>query len=216
MAAERPAEWGSRLTSDWWFKASDALLRRLMGFGAGDGPPQDQTQRLSQGLQIVFGAPSSDDFGERTVRSYLSAENQSSDQLYVTLCDALVERGSPHLARQLAEAEGSGEEQASPSAAVSNTPSQGRRSPQASAAIVRPTPKGSPPNWWQSWIDKQNATFARERDSRIAIYQTCLEALTPHNVKAFTAIPAVACRGTSGSGSVLRANAHRSDRGRQL
>ncbi len=79
---ERPKEWGAKPATDWWNKASDALLRRLVGFPQGDGPPPEQTERLSKGVQIVFGAQTSSDLGERAVRTFLNAHNESTDALY--------------------------------------------------------------------------------------------------------------------------------------
>src|SRR5690348_1226862 len=98
---QRPAEWGAALTKDWWFKASDGLLRRVIGYAAGDGPPQDQTQRLADGLQILFHASEGADLGERDVRTFVGATSESTDQLQIELNDKLIEKCGPLLARQL-------------------------------------------------------------------------------------------------------------------
>lgn len=191
---QRPTEWGAAITKDWWYKASDGLLRRIIGYGAGDGPPQDQTQRLADGLQILFRASESSDLGEGEVRTFVGSGDESTDQLQIDLNDKLVKFCGPLLARGLAEADGdqtSGNP--SPSAAVSNAPSVTSR-PGAKgqgATVKRPNPPGQKPNWWQTWIDKQNAKFELERDNRVAIYEACLQTLSPSNVPKFTKLPEV-------------------------
>ncbi len=189
----RPASWGDKLTPGWWVKASDALLRRLIGYGAGEGPPQDETERLSKGLQIIFRAAISDDLGEREVRRFLGADQESSATLYIRLCDDLVERCGPLIARQIAETEDSETDRPpSPSAAVESASGQDTGSPFSPQGIDvrRPSPGGGPPHWWQTWIGKQDAEFETESRRREEVYGTFVTALGRKG-KSFSAIPAV-------------------------
>ncbi|PYQ41481.1 MAG: hypothetical protein DMF77_15615, partial [Acidobacteria bacterium] len=91
------------MDDDWWSKTADALLRRLVGFAHGDGPPPDETKRLSKGIQVIFNADTQDDRGERSVRSFLNSNNEKSDVLSVRLCDALAQRCGPYALRDIAQ-----------------------------------------------------------------------------------------------------------------
>ncbi len=202
ITEERPAEWGPAITDDWWSKCSDAVLRRLIGFGGGEGPPQDQTQRLSKAFQIIFHAPESSDHGERAARTFTRSESESTEHLYVTLCDALAARCGPLVQRQVAEVKASQQDRpSSPSAAISGKPSlPRRRSSPNNARSVRPQPpspsrdKNAPPQlgWWQQVIiDATKRQFDEERLARERIYEEYLAALDPPLQLKFMAEPSV-------------------------
>jgi hypothetical protein len=196
LGGERPKEWGAKLTADWWLKASDALLRRLVGFPHGDGPPEEQKERLCRAMQIVFDPETSGDFGEREVRRFLGAYEESTDALYVRLSDALTERCGPYVLRRAAQST-SQEEDAPPraSAAVrgppSSSPPPGPPGSGTRGVRPRPTKPGAPFDWWQAWIDSQHAKFNDELEDRQTIYETYLHALDPRKRAEFAEDPAV-------------------------
>jgi hypothetical protein len=140
-------------------------------------------------MQIIFQATESTDVGEGNVRNFLNANDEPSDRLYVTLSDVLATRSGPVLARELAQAEEPPQEVSNPSIAVD--PARPLSLPQQGTTIVRPKPPGTPPNWWQRWIDTQTAKFETERDDRVVIFQTFLEGVSGSNRKVFAGIPAV-------------------------
>ena len=191
---ERPAGWGKALSKDWWYKTAQAILIRLVGFPAGEGPPDDQAQRLADGLQIIFNAKEGADLGEREVRGFLGGTDDPSDQLQIALGDKLVERCGPLLTRQIAQSVSSGISGGKPpSAAVapSRRDPAGAGVPPAGATVRRPKPRGQPPFWWQRWIDAQDDRFETELAKRVSIYESCLEVLSPWNIPQFTKLPEV-------------------------
>ena len=167
-----------QFSADWWRKAADAILRRLFDFKQGDGPPPQETGRLSKGLQLIFEADPSTDYGEKRVRGFMNQSDLPPTELATALCDLLVDRAAPLVRQRIMEPSIlSAGKDAAPSAVVAAAPQSA--SPAGGKNPGRPTPKrpGESADWWQSWIDSRKADFDTELARRNEIFHICWLAL---------------------------------------
>jgi hypothetical protein len=184
---ERAAASGPPLDEEWWRKVADQTLHRVYRFGAGEGAPQPDVERLAAGLKGVFKASASPDFGEDAVRKFLRLPDTDTEGLADRLADSVATRGAPAISRQLSTtplAAGADERDgARPSAAVraggSGPPRNRQRSAQPEMRRPKPVAKTTPSSddWWQRWIAQSEASFEKEAEAREIVYRNFVESL---------------------------------------
>jgi len=181
----RPKSWGPPIDDAWWYKASDEILRRALGLGAGDGADQDMVKQLQRAFKIGFHVSESDDEGEGILRRYLGVGDRPTSEMLTLFTDTVLNQSDTAVRNRLAL-----EKQslfAAPphqhSAAVA--PGGGRPKAAVSvgtAAKPRATPEAGPggaSDFWQAWIDFQRWSFEKEAALRTELYQQTLNQLDP-------------------------------------